>query len=124
MITHTFINEKGIDDLLSEYAFRGNSQGDRTTTNSLKEYNESDGWLSKCFGEDFVYTQENIDIEVERRKLENISYIQQLKSDGKYGEKYEIQLSMREFPLLDGTTIKDKETPSSSYDMYFIDLSK
>lgn len=124
MKTYNFIGKKGIDDLLSEYAFIGGSQGDETASNSLEEYNKSDGWLIKCFGEDFVYTQENIDIEVKIRKFKNEKYIKELKADGKYGEEYEIQLSLKDNPLLDKQPVFDKPIPLESYDMYFIDLSK
>lgn len=120
-IEYKFERYKGVDDLLGEYAFVGNSQGDETRTNSTKEYEASEGWLSYMF-KDVPMTQEAIDKEVEFRKRFNIEYIKILKSHGTYREPFSVTVKMIHNPLFD---LKyPVPTPIESYKMMFIDGSK
>jgi len=113
----------GIDDLLCEFAFQGNSQGDTTATNEISEYIASKGWLSVTRGfEDIMLDQEAIYKESLRRYEVNIAYIEKLKAEGKYGEEYEIDINLHPHPEFDTPTNKGGP-PLSSYRMIFLDTN-
>ncbi len=119
MKQYTIKYKHGIHDLKSEYAFHGNSQGDESRSNNIATYLASGGWMSFMF--DCPMTEEAIAIEVAKRKEWNIDYINKLKDEGRFGEEYEIALSIQEHPLFD-TPLEGK--PLESYKVKFIDLSK
>lgn len=118
MNKYVFKQKYGIDDLECECAFVGNSQGDETRTNSIKEYEAADGWLSYTFGPNVPMTPEAIEAEVARRKKKNKEYIERLKSQGRYGEEYEVTIHVTPNSILDQGA---RETSLESYQMYFID---
>lgn len=91
---YTFKGKKGITDLIPIYAFRGNSQGDTSETNSIEEYKAANGWLSFIFEGIDCNDQEAINKESERRIAENNVYIQKLKDSGEYGKEYESTISI------------------------------
>lgn len=78
----------GIDDLKSEYAFQGSSQGDETLTNDVEEYNRQDGWLiTTSRFEGIELTQQAVDNRVKEIKQENKDYIKELKNKREYGKE-------------------------------------
>jgi hypothetical protein len=112
----------GIDNLQSEFAFKGNSQGDTTCTNDVQIYKDSDGWLSYVFGDHIdKYDQKAINAEATRRKQENKKIIEDLKRIGKYGEEYEISIKIKPFPLFDSDNSYPKNMPIESYKFVFVD---
>ena len=114
----------GIDDLKTEYAFHGNSQGDTSCTNDVKQYVASDGWLSCWFKDIDPLNQEEIDKEVERRKEWNKLYVKKLKKQGTYGKPTEgVSITLKHFPPYDDPTFIEKGNPES-YRMEFIYLFK
>lgn len=110
----------GIHDLKSEYAFRGNSQGDESVSNSIEEYKASQGWMSFVFG--CKLDQEEIYKEVEKRKQWNKEYIEQLHAGGRFGKEYFITLQLIDTPLFDNPN----QPPISlnSHRITFLDTSK
>ena len=122
MTSYTFKYRKGIDDLHSLYAFSYEDIGGGSRTNSIEEYLNSGGWLSfnfKC-----PITEEAIAEEIERRKLWNANYIDELTAKGEYGEEVECYLSMEDNPLFDSRPESDKSYPLESYTMVFLDVSE
>lgn len=116
--TYTFKARLGIDDLKQIYAFTGNSQGDTSATNSLEEYYAAKGWLS--FGFNCNLDQESINKESEERIIYNNKYILELKESGKFGEEYDINITLKCLPLFDENEIVfDK----SSYKVTFLNFS-
>ena len=120
MNKYTFKRKLGIDDLLCEFAFADNSQGDKSRSNSIDEYKVSQGWMSIVSGfEEISNNQEAIYKESKKRYNTNIDYIEKLKSEGKYGEEYEIDITLHSHPLFD--TPFNKGGPSlTSYRMIFL----
>lgn len=115
----------GINDLISTYAFHGASQGDETRTNSLEDYNKSDGWLINTFKIDGKLTQEKIDKEVNKRIKQNEDYINQLKSQNKYGDTYEYDSIIKlEDDKIFNEKMKDSNKPTESYRFEILDMSK
>lgn len=111
---------KGVDDLLGEYAFSGNSQGDESRSNEIADYIAAKGWMSYNFGDEIDVTdQEAIYKESERRKKVNERYIGLLKRAGKYNEEYEISLSLVHNPLFDDPE-PNKGFPIGSFKMLFL----
>lgn len=114
---------RGIDDLKSLFAFRGNSQGDESKSNSIEEYKASKGWLSFMF--DCELTDEAIAAEIEKRKLWNDNYLNELHTNGTYGEEYEIGIDFRYNPVFDTPNINmGPSVPLQSYRMVFLDNDK
>jgi len=121
--TYSCTRKLGIDDLLSEYAFVGNSQGDETRTNSIEEYKNSGGWLSYAFSVEL--TDESIQKEVNKRKAANELYVAKLKEEGKYGEDFEWAIQVKENLLFDSShSSPSAATPLMSHRMIFIDFDK
>jgi hypothetical protein len=124
MNKYTFKRKLGIDDLLCEVAFTSNSQGDTSASNEISDYTASKGWMSITSGfEDIANNQEAIYEESKKRYNQNIDYIEKLKSEGKYGEEYEIDISLHPDPSFDTPTNKGGP-PLSSYRMIFLDLNE
>jgi len=98
-VNYTLKFRYGIDDLKSEYAYRGNSQGDESVSNGVHSDKASGGWMS--YGFDVPETQEAIDKEVIWRKKWNKNYINSLKANGKYGIEYSVGVSFVKHPLFD-----------------------
>lgn len=120
MKTTILKGKKGIDDLVIEHAFIGSSQGDTHRTNSLKEYQESYGWLIPAFMDEDIINQAAINRESERRKHQNESYIKFLKETGEYGKEYEIKIHFQEYPELDENKTTVSSLPLESYKMTFL----
>lgn len=112
--------EQGIDDLQSLYAFRGNSQGDETETNSIEQYKNSNGWLSFVF--DCEMTEEAIALEIEKRKKANNKYLKELKRKGKYGKEYTLEVSVMHDPSKDDVSLIKRGL--DSFKLIFLDFSK
>lgn len=117
MKTYNIKKQKGIDDLLIEFAFKGNSQGDESVSNDVKEANNV--WMSFCFRDVDKYNQDAINIEVIRRKKHNEDYIAKLKEEGKYGKEYKLHIHIKENPIFDIKT-KSDELLLTSFKMLFI----
>jgi hypothetical protein len=101
MKSYGFKRRRGYDDLVLEYAWIGNSQGDESVSNSV-EHCLNNSWMTYVFGKDVPKDdQEAINKEVERRKKINQEYIEKLKSEGRYGEEYEITIHLKHNPLFD-----------------------
>lgn len=123
MNKYTFKRKLGIDDLLCEFAFVGNSQGDTSVSNKIEDYIAAKGWMSITQGfEDIADNQEAIYEESKRRCIANIDYIEKLKAEGKYGEEYEINIYLHPHPIFDTPTNKGGP-PLESYRMIFLDTS-
>jgi len=115
---------KGVDDLQSEYAFVGSSQGDHSKTNSIQEYKDSKGWLV-CIWEGVDLTdQDAIDKEAIRRHEENLNYIDQLVKSGEYKKPYTITIEFEHSKIFDKPGTMPKESPLQSFRLMFIDNSK
>jgi hypothetical protein len=99
--SYSFKQRKGIDDLLCEYAWIGNSQGDTSATNDTIFGKNSRGWMSFVFKDINPDDQEAINAESERRKKANMDYIEKLKSEGRFGEEYEISIHLKHNPIFD-----------------------
>ena len=71
----------GIDDLRSEFAFHGNSQGDDSVSNSVDTFVSQKGWMSvNCWYKDIDYlNQDEVDKKVLEIKQFNADRIEQLK---------------------------------------------
>lgn len=121
MNKYTIKKRLGIDDLLCEFAFIGNSQGDESKSNSIDAYKASQGWMSFVF--DCPLDEENISKEIQKRKQANLDYIEKLKAEGKYGEEYEIDIILHLHPLFD-TPVNKGGLPLESYKMIIIDNEK
>ena len=120
--TYSLKKKRGVDDLISEYAFYGNSQGDETQTNSIEAYKASQGWLSFEFTCEL--TNEAIQKEVAIRKEQNRKYVQELKDSGRYLEEYEISISLAPNLIFDKPSNKYPEPrPMESYKFVLIDLN-
>jgi len=121
---YTFTRKYGIDDLKSEYAFHGNSQGDESVSNDVNIFNNSGGWMSYIF-KDIPLVQKEIDKEVLRRKKYNKNYIKELKQNGNFGKDYKQILFIQSDPIYDKKEIKlIKNKSTESYRFNIIDLSK
>lgn len=116
----------GIDDLKSEFAFHGNSQGDDSVSNSVDTFVSQNGWMSvNCWYEDIDYlNQDEVDKKVLEIKQSNTDRIEQLKLSGDYGKEVEgIHVFIEHDPLYD--TIKDRFSESTmTYRYEILDLSK
>jgi hypothetical protein len=124
MTTYTIPQFKGIDDLQTEFAFHGNSQGDESRTNDVQQFVDAKGWLSFSFGKNInPLDQQAINAESERRRKENIRYIEQLRAEGRYGEKYELSISIQHNPELD-EPMQIAEKPLESYRIVFLNTEK
>lgn len=121
MDKYTLKRKLGINDLLCEFAFVGNSQGDESKSNFIDDYNASQGWMSFIF--DCELNQEEINKESQRRKQSNLDYIEKLKTEGKYGEEYEIDINLHPHPSFDTPTNKGG-SPLESYKFYFLNNEK
>lgn len=89
--------KKGIDDLLSEHPWVGNSQGDH----SFSDTNPNSDWMSYIFDGIDKNDQDAINREIERRKKHNQNHIAELKKKGEYLKDYSVSLLIKEHPLLD-----------------------
>jgi len=116
---YKFKQRRGIDDLWSLYAFHGNSQGDESQSNDIADFTAAKGWMSYTF--DVEMTPEAIAKEVARRRADNENYIRNLYRQGKYGEEFEVILSLMPIPELDEPKIVT--SPLESYRMEFIDFT-
>ena len=116
----------GIDDLKSEFAFNGNSQGDDSVSNSVDTFISQKGWMSvNCWYKDIDYlNQDEVNKKVLDIKKSNSDRIEQLKLSGDYGKEVEgIHIFIEHDPLYD--TIKDRFTESAmTYRYEILDLSK
>jgi hypothetical protein len=120
MNKYTFKRKLGIDDLLCEFAFIGNSQGDKSVSNEIADYKASQGWMSITSGfEEIADNQKAIYEESERRYNVNIDYIEKLKAEGRYGEEYTIDINLHPHPSFDTPTNKGGP-PLESYRMIFL----
>ena len=119
---YTFTRKYGIDDLKSEYAFHGNSQGDQSVSNDINVYSNSGGWMSYIF-KDIPLNQKLIDKEVLNRRKYNENYIKQLKREGKFGKDYKQILSIQSDPIYD-SKVEYPKTPCESYRFDILDLTK
>lgn len=124
MKTYKTKRKLGIDNLLCECAFVGNSQGDDSGSNKISDYVESKGWMSITSGfENIADNQEAIYEESKRRCIINLEYIEKLKAEGRYGEEYEIAINLHPSPDFDTPTNKG-DPPLSSYRMIILDMKK
>lgn len=121
---YTFKVKAGIDDLKSLFAFHGNSQGDRTVTNSIDDFNNSKGWLSFLF--DCELTEEAIAKEIKRRIRWNNNYIKKLKREGSFGKEYENVLEIVKHPIFDEpiNNLNVADAPLTSYSFLLLDTNK
>jgi hypothetical protein len=120
MNKYTFKRKLGIDDLLCEFAFIGNSQGDESVSNEIADYKASQSWMSITKGfEEIADNQEAIYKESERRYNVNIDYIEKLKAEGRYGEEYTIDINLHPHPSFDTPTNKGGP-PLESYRMIIL----
>ena len=115
----------GIDDLKSEFAFYGNSQGDDSVSNSVDTFISQKGWMSvNCWYKDIDYlNQDEVNKKVLDIKKSNSDRIEQLKLSGDYGKEVEgIHMFIEHDPLYD--TIKDRFTESAmTYRYEILDLN-
>lgn len=117
--------QRGVDDLLSEYAFIGNSQGDDSTSNEIGDYIGSKGWISFIFAGIDPTDQEAIYAESKRRHNLNLDYIDKLVKEGKYKEEYEITIEMEFNPIYDTPSSNLSDLPPlESCKLVFLDFSK
>jgi hypothetical protein len=124
MKKYTVKRKLGIDDLLCEVAFVGNSQGDESASNEISVYKLSEGWMSITRGfEEIANNQKAIYEESKKRYNANIDYIEKLKAEGRYGEEYTIDINLHPHPSFDTPTNKGG-LPLSSYRMVFLDTTK
>jgi len=113
---------KGVDDLLPEFIFVGNSQGDTTATNSLLEYLGSGGWLSSLINP-VPETQREIDVIVGKNKKKNSDYIKELKLSGEYKKPIGcVTISMLHDPKLDNKN--NIQVESYKYDIFNLKMKK
>lgn len=123
--TYTFKRKKGIDDLKNIYAFVGNSQGDDSKSNEIRDYISAKGWMSFIFGNEIDKTnQEAIYEESQRRILWNTAYVDQLLREGGFGEEYEISIELVHNPIFDDPQLFPSDTPLESFKIQFINLKK
>lgn len=121
--TYRLKGYKGINDLKSEYAFAGNSQGDSSVSNSIEDYKAAKGWMSFIFDCDLV--QSAIDLEVEKRKAWNKNYIETLKMSGEYKKEYITTIELVHNPLLDDNeAIFTNGNPLTSVRLVFLNDNK
>lgn len=120
MIDYKIKVRLGIDDLYSLYAFAGVDEQGIGSSNSIKDYLTSDGWLRYVF--DVPMTDECIAAEIERRKDWNIKYIDELHRKGEYGKVEYITLSIEYNPALDAPSLPS-EFPIESYSFILMDTS-
>ncbi len=119
--TYTVTRRKGIDDLLCEWAFTGNSQGDESYSNDVEVYKSSQGWMSFNFKAPILPTdQESIYIEVERRRKLNLLYIQELKDKGEFGKEFPITMHLKHNSIFDAPLNYNKY-PLESHRVVFLD---
>ena len=115
----------GIDDLRSEFAFHGNSQGDDSVSNSVDTFVSQEGWMSaSSWYKDIDYlNQDEVDKRVFEIKQFNADRIEQLKLSGDYGKEVEgIHVLVEHDPLYD--TIKDCFSKNAmTYRYEILDLS-
>ena len=115
----------GIDDLKSEFAFNGNSQGDDSVSNSVDTFISQKGWMSvNCWYKDIDYlNQDEVNKKVLDIKKSNSDRIEQLKLSGDYGKEVEgIHVFIEHDQLYD--TIKDRFTESAmTYRYEILDLN-
>jgi hypothetical protein len=124
MKTYKIKKKLGIDDLLCEFAFVGNSQGDESVSNKISDYIASKGWMYITSGfENIADNQEAIYEESKKRCIQNIDYIEKLKAEGRYGEEYEIAINLHPDSNFDTPTNKVGSS-LSSYKMIFLDTNK
>jgi hypothetical protein len=122
MIKHSIKRRLGIDDLLCEFAFQGNSQGDESKSNEIADYIAAKGWMSITKGfEHIVDNQEAIYEEAKKRCITNLEYIEKLKAERRYGEEYQIDINLHPHPDFDTPTNKGGP-PLSSYRMIMLKL--
>lgn len=123
MSNYKYKLRKGIDDLKSEYAFIGNSQGDTSVSNNIYDYLLSDGWMSYTFK--CPMTNEDIAKEIELRKKWNKNYIQELKNNGTFGEEYENEIIITHHKIFDSFSniVKHFENNLESYKFIMLDLN-
>lgn len=117
--TYAITKQRGIDDLLNEYAFRILAQGSHDRSNDVKW--ADDDWFSFMFGGIDKYDQEAINAESRRRHEENLRYIERLKAEGRYGEEYKEHLNLKHYPEFDDP--KAFSRPLVGQRFYFIDTS-
>jgi hypothetical protein len=120
MNKYTVKRKLGINDLLCEFAFIGNSQGDESVSNEITDYKASQSWMSITKGfEDIINNQEAIYKESKRRFNANIDYIEKLKAENRYGEEYEINITLNPNLLFDNSNIKN-ESVLESHKLIFL----
>lgn len=100
--SYSFIKRKGIDDLHNIWAWTGNSQGDESCTNDIKEGLASDGWMSFRFNGIDPTDQDAIDAESARRIKHNKDYIKDLKANGEYLKEYQLTIHVAPNSIFDG----------------------
>ena len=103
----------GIDDLKSEFAFYGNSQGDDSVSNSVDTFISQKGWMSvNCWYKDIDYlNQDEVNKKVLDIKKSNSDRIEQLKLSGDYGKEVEgIHIFIEHDPLYDTIKYRFKES--------------
>lgn len=122
MKTYKIKCRRGVDDLLSVYAFIGNSQGDTSASNEIEAYKAAKGWMSYVFTDIDITDQEAIYAEANRRQKANIDYIKRLAKEGRLHEEYEITIDLVHNPLYDDK--QDFIASVESYRMIFLDFSK
>jgi len=103
MKSYEIKGKKGIDDLKSLFAFRGNSQGDESCSNSIADFKTSEGWMSFQF--DCEMTDEAIEKELQDRIAWNNNYISSLIEEDTYGDEYINFISVEEDPLFDNSPV-------------------
>lgn len=117
--------KRGINDLQSEYAFHGASQGDDSRSNEIKLYKESGGWMipNSSFKKVIDITdQEAIYKHSEKIRQENIDYVNQLYKENRFGEEYEVSLKLHKLKGFDDTKYEYKypDKPLTSHRFFFI----
>lgn len=116
--------QRGVDDLLLEYAFTGNSQGDESRSNDINDYIAAKGWLSYNFKNIDVTDQAAIYREALRRSELNLEYISKLKKEGRYKEEYTLDIYLEHNPLYDDPEIMPhRSMPLSSFRMLFLNTN-
>lgn len=122
--TYSIKCHRGIDDLLSIYAFYYNDGGGGVGSNDIEWYKDSKGWISFIFDGIDPTNQEAINEESRRRVIENDKYITQLIKEGRYKEEYEISISMVYNPLFDAPSLHKGELEPYTGRIVFLDFSK
>lgn len=113
--------KRGVDEVPT-MAFVGASQGDTSQSNDVA--NADNPWMMFMYKGIDRTDQKAVDEEYRRRMVEYNAYVGKLKSEGKYGEEFEYEITIIDNPIDYNYGIKDRENPIESHKMTIIDFSK